>query len=275
VLLSWWGSADATHYLVQRAASPNGPFTNIAQVTDPRTYTDAAPTGTWYYRISAVTPRGERTGAETVRVAVPGELWLHLPMNGNVNDVSGNGRHGTLMEGASFGEGRAGAGSVLFDGNRAHVALPDGAVSALSDFTVAVWVFSETNTINTRIFDFGSDDVAYVALSALSGDKQLHFLASREQFWPAQPLHADPLPTGRWAHVAVTLSGTVGTLYVDGLPVASSNEIWMTPYQMGHTTRTWLGRSQYDGDRFFKGRMQDFRIYSGALSAAGIAELAR
>jgi hypothetical protein len=276
VLLSWWGSADATHYLVERAGSSNGPFTTIAQVNDPRTYTDAPSHGTWYYRITAVTANfGERVGAETARVAVPGELWLHMPLNGNANDVSGHGRHGKLMGSASLGEGRAGGGSVLLDGDSGHVVLADGAVSALGDFTVAVWVYSETTAVNTRIFDFGSDDVAYIALSPRSGENRLHFMASREQFWPEQPLSADPLPTGRWVHVAVTLSGTVGTLYVDGSPVASNNEIWITPYQLGHTTRTWLGRSQYGGDRFFKGRMQDLRVYSGALGAAGIAELAR
>jgi hypothetical protein len=276
VLLSWWGSADATHYLVQRAGSPNGPFTTLSQVGDPRTYTDVPAQGTWYYRITAVTANfGERVGAETARVAVPGELWLHMPLNGNANDVSGHGRHGKLMGSASLGEGRAGGGSVLLDGDSGHVVLADGAVSALGDFTVAVWVYSETTAVNTRIFDFGSDDVAYIALSPRSGENRLHFMASREQFWPEQPLSADPLPTGRWVHVAVTLSGTVGTLYVDGSPVASNNEIWITPYQLGHTTRTWLGRSQYGGDRFFKGRMQDLRIYSGALGAADIAELAR
>jgi hypothetical protein len=275
VLLSWWGSADATHYLVQRAASPDGPFTNIAQVTDPRTCSDTPAKGSWYYRISAVTAEGERIGAETVRVAVPGELWLHLPLNGDADDVSGHGRHGTLVEGATFGEGRAGGSAVLFDGNRAHVVLPDGAVSALGDFTVAVWVYSETTAFNTRIFDFGSDDVAYVALTPRAGDNRMHFMASREQFWPEQPLSAEPLATGRWVHVAVTLSGKLGTLYVDGVPAGSHDGIWMTPYQMGHTTRTWLGRSQYGGDQFFKGRMQDFRVYSGALGASDIAALAR
>jgi hypothetical protein len=230
VLLSWWGSADATHYLVQRAGSPNGPFTTLSQVSDPRTYTDAPAQGTWYYRIGAVTGLGERIGAETVRVAVPGELWLHMPLNGNASDVSGHGRHGKLMGGASWGEGRAGGSAVLLDGSSGHVVLPDGAVSALGDFTVTVWVYSETTAANTRIFDFGSDNVAYIALSPHAGSNRLHFMASREQFWPEQPLSADPLPTGRWVHVAVTLSGTVGTLYVDGSPVASQNEIWITPY---------------------------------------------
>ena len=282
VLLSWWGCADATHYLVQRAASPNGPFNTIAQVKDPRTCTDAPSRGTWYYRISAVPRIGaERMGVETARVAVPGELWLHLPLNGNANDASGNGRHARLMEGASFGEGRAGGSSVLFNGERGHVALPDGVVSSLGDFTVAVWVHSDTTATNTRIFDFGSTDVAYIALSPLTLGpapervKRLQFMASRDQFWPEQPLFADAPATGRWVHMAVTLSGTVGTLYLDGRPVASHDEIWINPYQLGHTTRNWLGRSQYGGDRFFKGRMQDFRIYSGALSASDIAALAR
>lgn len=273
VLLSWWGTAGATHYLVQRAPTPNGPFTTLAQVTEPRTCTDAPTDGTWYYRITAMTPVGERVGTDRARVAVPGELWLHLPLNGAATDASGRGLHGRLAGGASWGEGRAGANALHFDGNDGHLVLPDGAASSLGDFTAAVWVYSETTAPNTRIFDFGSTDVAYVALSPRSGDNRLHFMASRDQFWPAQPLHADPLPTGRWVHVAVTLSGTVGTLYVDGVPVASHDGIWITPYQLGHTTRTWLGRSQYGGDRCFKGRMQDFRLYAGALSAARIAEL--
>jgi hypothetical protein len=275
VLLSWWGSADATQYLVQRASSPNGPFTTIAHVTEPRTYTDAAAAGTWYYRISALTPQGERLGVDTARVVTPGELWLHLPLNGSATDASGNGRNGQLQGGVSYGAGRMGASSLVFDGNTGYVSLPDGAVSALGDFTVAVWVNVESTATNTRIFDFGSDDVAYIALTPRNGDQKLNLLASRDQFWPAQPLVADALPTNRWVHVAVTLSGTVGTLYVDGVQVGTHNEVWMNPYQMGHTTQTWIGRSQYGGDRRFKGRMQDFRIYSGALSAARIAALAQ
>lgn len=275
VLLSWWGSADATLYSIQRAASPDGPFTTLAQVNDPRTYTDAPARGTWYYRISAATALGERVGAETVRVAVPGELWLRLPLNGNTDDVSGYGRHAQLVGGASWGQGRMGGSAIQLDGKSGHVRLPDGAVSTLGDFTIAVWVYWDNPMANARIFDFGSNDVAYMALCPRDrGPDQLRFLASRNQFWPEQPLSSNMLPSGRWVHVAVTLSGTLGTLYVDGSPVASHDEIWMAPYQFGNTVQTWLGRSQYGGDPFFKGRMQDFRIYAGALAAGDIAGLA-
>ena len=236
---------------------------------------DAPTAGTWYYRITAATDVGDRVGAETLRVAVPGELWLHLPLNGTANDASGQGRHAKLVGGASWGEGRNGGSCVLLDGRSGHVALPNGAVSALGDFTISVWAYWDNTAVNTRIFDFGSNDVAYMALAPRDGAGRLRFQASRNQFWVEQPLSAPALPTGRWVHVAVTLSGTEGTLYVDGSLVGSQPGIWMAPHQFGTTTQTWLGRSQYGGDPFFKGRMQDFRIYSGALDAAGVAALAR
>ncbi|MBB4221662.1 LamG-like jellyroll fold domain-containing protein [Variovorax guangxiensis] len=275
VLLSWWGTASASQYLVQRAASPNGPFTTLAPVTDPRTYTDDADQGTWYYRIDAVTDAGEITGADTLRVAVPGELWLHLPLNGDANDASGRGLNAQLKGGTSWGEGRNGGSAVQLDGRSGHVQLPDGAVSALGDFTAAAWVYWDASVVNTRIFDFGSNDVAYISLIPRDGNGKLRFSGSRNQFWNEESVTTDVLPTQRWVHVAVTLSGTVGTLYVDGTQVATADGIWINPFQLGRTTQTWLGRSQYGGDPYFKGRMQDFRIYSGAQDAAFIANLAR
>lgn len=137
-----------------------------------------------------------------------------------------------------------------------------------------MWVYWETAATYSRIFDFGSNNVAFMALGARDSVNQMSFMTTRVESWSMQSVAGSALPTGRWVHVAVTLSGTVGTLYVDGTPVASQNEIWITPYQLGHTTRTWLGRSQYPRDPFFKGRMQDLRIYSGALGATRIAELA-
>lgn len=275
VQLSWWGSAGASHYLVRRAASPDGPFMTLSQVTEPRTYTDDRAQGTWYYRVDAVTGAGEIAGAQTLRVTVPGELWLHLPLNGDANDTSGRGLHAQLKGGTSWGEGRTGGNAVQFDGRSGHVALPDGSVSALGDFTIAVWVYWDATAVNTRIFDFGSNDVAYMSLIPRDGKDQLRFSASRNQYWNEESVSTGVLPTGRWVHVAASLSGTVGTLYVDGAQVATGNGIWINPFQLGHTTQTWLGRSQYGGDPYFKGRMQDFRIYSGAQDAAFIADLAR
>ena len=81
------------------------------------------------------------------------------------------------------------------------------------------------------------------------------------------------LPTGAWTHVAVTLAGGVGILYVNRAEVARTSALTLTPASLGSTTQNWIGRSQYSGDPYLDGAVDDFRIYSRALSASEIAAL--
>ncbi|HEY9067893.1 MAG TPA: LamG domain-containing protein, partial [Burkholderiaceae bacterium] len=126
-----------------------------------------------------------------------------------------------------------------------------------------------------RVFDFGSGDIAYMMLTPRDGNGVLRFSVTGTTYFGEQSIVASSaLPTGRWVHVAVTLSGTQGTLYVDGAAVGSNAAIALAPFQLGNTTQNWLGRSQYSGDPYFNGRLQDLRLYSGALTAAQVAALA-
>jgi hypothetical protein len=78
------------------------------------------------------------------------------------------------------------------------------------------------------------------------------------------------LPTGQWVHVAVTLASQTATLYVNGSAVGSNNAAFIPPWQLGGTSQNWIGRSQYAADLYFNGRIDDFRIYRAALSAADV-----
>jgi hypothetical protein len=82
------------------------------------------------------------------------------------------------------------------------------------------------------------------------------------------------LPTGRRVHLAVTQSGTTATLYVDGLVAGMKGDMMLTPAQLGPTPNNWIGRSQYDVNAGFNGRIDDFRIWRSALDATAIAALA-
>jgi len=55
--------------------------------------------------------------------------------------------------------------------------------------------------------------------------------------------------------------------------VGSNTAEYFPPWQLGGTTQNWIGRSQYAGDPYFNGKVEEFRIYRGALSAAEIATL--
>ena len=167
VVLSWWGNSSASSYNVKRASAADGPYTTIASVTDPRTYADAPGKGTWYYTITAVSSRGESAASSARRVALPGELLVRLPLSGDgaTVDVSGNSKHGKASGGASWGEGRKAAGQALaLDGESGYLALPGGVLAGVGDFTIAVWVYSNAAVTNSRVFDFGCNDVRYMAL---------------------------------------------------------------------------------------------------------------
>jgi hypothetical protein len=70
--------------------------------------------------------------------------------------------------------------------------------------------------------------------------------------------------------VAVTLNGNTGILYLNGAPVGTNTGITIKPANLGSTANNYLGKSQW-ADPYFNGLLDEFRIYSVALSAGEIA----
>jgi hypothetical protein len=55
--------------------------------------------------------------------------------------------------------------------------------------------------------------------------------------------------------------------------VARNTGVTQRPSGLGATTANYLGRSQYSGDPYLNGQLDDFRLYSRKLSASEIAAL--
>jgi hypothetical protein len=109
-----------------------------------------------------------------------------------------------------------------------------------------------------------------------SGGRKVRFATSTVYGYNEQVIDGTAeLPTKQWVHVAVTLSGRVGTLYVNGVAVGSNPNMDFPPFQIGNTPRNWIGRSQFATDPYLNGKVDDFRIYDGALSADEVAALAK
>jgi hypothetical protein len=62
-------------------------------------------------------------------------------------------------------------------------------------------------------------------------------------------------------------------MYVDGAMVRSVATV-LLPKDMGVTTQNWIAKSQYPADAYYKGALDDFRIYSRALSEGEVRYLA-
>src|SRR3954454_12790614 len=154
------------------------------------------------------------------------------------------------------------------------VKLPNGIVSGLHDFTVATWVDPAATPTWSRIFDFGSGTDAYMFLATSAGSTPRFAITVNGNAAGAEQIinAPQPLPLNQWTHIAVSLSGTTGRMYVNGVEVAQNANMTLSPSSMGTTTQNYIGKSQYD-DPLLNGAVDDFQVYDRALSAGEIAAL--
>lgn len=179
-------------------------------------------------------------------------------------------------------------------GHVEHVRLPDGTVNDLQDFTVATWInlhqydpddlpganedISPASLNNqAAVFDFGTPNAAYaeapqsrmyLVVRASDEEPVPRFAITTEGEDGEQRLDGtEPLPVDQWTHVAVTRSGTTGTLYVNGEPVATNPNMTLSPSDLGVTDH-WLGRRQFPqrSISYLNADLGGFQIYSRALS---------
>jgi hypothetical protein len=165
--------------------------------------------------------------------------------------------------------------AVKLSGNGEYVSLPGGIVSGLHDFTISAWVNPSQNTAWSRVFDFGTGTNNYMFLTLSAGGGPVRFAIATSGNGAEQQLNdTGNLPLNAWSLVTVTLSGTTGTLYVNGQPVATNTNMTLNPAALGNTNQNWIGRSQFPADPYLNATVDDFNIYSRALSAAEVATLA-
>jgi alpha-L-arabinofuranosidase len=170
--------------------------------------------------------------------------------------------------------GKFGSALQLGGGSPAeYVALPASIVNGLTDFTVAGWVNPAAIATWARLFDFGTGETVYMFLTVSAGATP-RFAITVSGNGNEQRLDAPaPLPVGEWTHLAVTLSGTTGTLYVNGAAVATNTAMTLNPSSLGATSQNCIGRSQFPPDPYLDGVVDEFQIYSRALSAAEVLSL--
>jgi hypothetical protein len=174
------------------------------------------------------------------------------------------------------GRGNGGA-SVQIDAERGHVldlsgtnqflTLPGGVANA---HTFAAWVKWSGGDAWQRVFDFGVDQTRYCYLSPMSGVSQkLRFAITASGSGAEQVIDwTQALPVNIWTHVAVTLDGQRGILYVNGAPAATNATMNLIPANV-FATHNYLGKSQWP-DPYFKGRIDSLRVLSHVATPSEI-----
>ncbi len=185
-------------------------------------------------------------------------------------------------DGTLVGDAYITNGAVVLDGVvPTYVDLPADLVTNLPSYTFEVWLTWNGGAAWQRIFDFGNSTTGQGVQGAATSSACLTpndgavmgaFLYPTNSGFNAvntnSPLSIGFLHQVVWAY---DQPSETSALYIDGKAVnVNTNQAFSLP-ELGPTENDWLGHSQYYGDPDFAGGISEFRIYSGALSAAAVA----
>ncbi len=203
------------------------------------------------------------------------DLVGHWPLDGDANDISGNGLHGTIMGEPNFVEGAVGLALDL-DGVDDHVNIDGykGIVVDPNDPDLIQPAFSITNWIKTTTND------GEMVTWGVSGSKtklgwRLNGGSLRVEHGGGS-LRANTLVNDdEWHHVALTvaeggnLRSTTTKMFVDGAEdtyFAGSDN----PFQLSGVSDVRIGMSGPHNGRYFSGSIDDVRLYDHVLSLGEI-----
>jgi len=199
--------------------------------------------------------------------------WTFDQGGGSVaRDWSGRGYHGRIQRGARWVKGKI-DGALRFDGVRGHVRLPAGFADFRSGFTVALWANPTSHGNWARFIDFGNGAGGgniILDQTDAPGNMRFHLCGDgRRGAWMEM---TGSLAMNEWQHLAATLDGDGKAVFYRNGELVLSKQLMVPP----SVTRrdNYIGKSNWRGNAYYEGLMDDVRIYNRALSAEEVKALA-
>lgn len=279
VNLSWSPSSDnigVTGYQIERAQGVgSATYASVATVAAVAFVDIGLSPGTAYnYRIRAIDSAGNLSdpfiipGVSTGVARADGlvaAFGFNESNGAPVTDSSGNGHTGMITGAVRTSQGKFG-GALSFNGVSDVVTVANSALLNFpSGMTLEAWVYPTANQNSWRAILHKEKDAYYLHGSSPDGAMRPAggaIFDGREQYSATN----SPIPTNTWTHLATTYDGTAIKLYVNGVAVATRSLAGATEAN-GKPLR--IGGNSYS-DQFFKGIIDEVRIYGRSLSQSEI-----
>jgi len=200
-------------------------------------------------------------------------LVAYYPFNGNVNDESGNGYHGTV-QGALITANRFGKlGAYGFDGHDARIKLDGEALNSLNSLTISLWLQSFDSGSNNHFFSAAHSGQNNELLIKHNNGKITLQVKGKEH-----KMSDFKVNDNTWHHIVLTRDGSIIELYID----SRFDSVWDSA-SVGNLSveksGLWLGGDQdsvgggWDSSQQLDGLLDDLRIYDRVLNESEIQEL--
>jgi hypothetical protein len=139
-----------------------------------------------------------------------------------------------------------------------------------NDCTLTAWVYWKGGAGFQRIFDFGNDTTQYITLTPNANGSSATFTVMNTSEEGVQT-YSQQLPSNQWVHVAVSLNGNTGRLYVNGRMMAKNTGMTHDPINF-RPALNYIGKSLSATEPYLNGMIDDLKIYNYALSNTEVAQ---
>ncbi|NTW31557.1 MAG: DUF2341 domain-containing protein [Bacteroidetes bacterium] len=197
------------------------------------------------------------------------DLIAYLPLNGNLNDSTINHNNGTGTN-INYISGKLTQGALFdgVDGNGSGINLGNPTSLQTAAITMAIWLYRTKTTGSPHLFS------KYECVNGREWEAWYDVTNGRicigsHDTWGYV---TRTIPINEWHHIAFSISGTIATIYYDGVSLGTatigtySNTAaqWRIGCYLSCSSGTW---------QTWGGNFDEFRIYNHALSATEIKNL--
>jgi hypothetical protein len=274
--LSWLPGAGATGHKVYFGTRADQMSLLDEVTSDYAGLPDLKRGTTYYWRVDEIQPEGSVATGDiwsfnTGRLVA---WWKLDDGSGDIAvDSSGNGHNGTLVGDTSWVDGIDG-GALAFDGDGDYVDIgKDHNFDIKNQITVSAWI--KVNAFDRNWQAIVTKGDRSWRLQRNTGESTLEFACSGLVVpgtdW-GQVYGNTDVNDGHWHHVAGVYDEEKIYLYIDGSLDASAE----APGNIRvNDEPVYIGENSQTPNRFWNGLIDDVRIYSYALSAEEISEIAQ
>jgi len=194
----------------------------------------------------------------------------YWPFNGNANDESGNGHNGTVT-GATLTTDRFGNvnSAYSFNGTNNDIYMDIGSVGLNTTFSISIWINHSTS--HTNMYD---EVMGYGSVPNTSNFyfHFAHYAPFNDEIYVGYGLASTYVPSyNQWHHIYIECNYSgASNFYIDGVLNATKS----SPITLSlSNNKIYLGHCYANSPYWYKGMLDDFRIYNRVLTPTEITAL--